>query len=84
MVKIRNASKFGDLDVSLLGRTVVFGEVVDVSAEHASRLLAQVDVWKPAGAPRAPRRAKAPARSKRPTPTAASSASTATSSSEGK
>ncbi|MCB2413651.1 hypothetical protein LGT39_12430 [Demequina sp. TTPB684] len=45
MVNIRNVSPVGDLDVPLLGRLVKRGEVVEVSLEHAQRLLRQNDVW---------------------------------------
>lgn len=45
MTLIRNVSPRGALDVPLLGRALDAGEVVEVSAEHAAILLAQVDNW---------------------------------------
>ena len=45
MVQIRNTSPRGALEVPLLGRGVDAGEVVDVKAEHAARLLQQEDQW---------------------------------------
>lgn len=42
-MKIRNVSRFGALDVPLLGRVVDAGEVVDVTSDQAERLLAQPD-----------------------------------------
>lgn len=47
---IRNVSRFGDLDIPLLGRTVPAGAVVDVPQEHAARLLAAADNFQPAEA----------------------------------
>ena len=44
---IRNVSRFGDLEVPLLGRVVIAGEVVEVTAEQAERLLPQVENWQP-------------------------------------
>lgn len=44
-MKIKNVSPRGDLDVPLLGRVVAAGEVVDVNADHANRLLDQPDNW---------------------------------------
>lgn len=65
MVKIRNTSPRGALDVPLLGRVVEAGEVVDVDPAHAARLLKQVDNWQPADpTPPAARRR----RRKTPTP----------------
>jgi hypothetical protein len=43
-MRIRNDSPLGDLDVPLLRRVVERGDEVDVSAEHAVRLLQQ-DIW---------------------------------------
>lgn len=43
-MRIRNDSPVGDLDVPLLRRVVERGDEVDVSAEHAARLLQQ-DIW---------------------------------------
>ncbi len=48
MLKIKNVSPLGDLDVPLLGRVVKAGEVVEVTKEQSSKLLAQGDVWEPA------------------------------------
>lgn len=45
MLKIKNMSPLGDLDVPLLGRVVKSGEVVEVSPEHAQQLLRQGDLW---------------------------------------
>lgn len=44
-MKIKNVSRFGDLDVPLLGRVVTHGEVVEVTAEQAELLLPQADNW---------------------------------------
>lgn len=44
MAKIRNDSPLGDLDVPLLRRVVKAGMVVDVSDDHAERLLPQ-EIW---------------------------------------
>jgi len=49
VVKIKNVSPVGDLDVPLLARSVKRGEVVEVSPEHAQRLLRQGDVWRAVG-----------------------------------
>ncbi len=46
MVNIKNVSPMSELDVPLLGRHVKRGEVVEVSPEHAERLLLQGDVWR--------------------------------------
>jgi hypothetical protein len=43
-MKIKNDSPIGDLDVPLLRRVVKAGEVVDVSEDHARRLLDQ-EIW---------------------------------------
>ena len=66
MMKIRNTSPRGALDVPLLGLVVEAGEVVDVAPAHAARLLKQVDNWQksPDPAPSAARRR----RRKTPTP----------------
>ncbi len=45
VVAIRNICPRGDLDVPLIGATVVAGESVDVDVDHARRLLEQVDNW---------------------------------------
>jgi len=45
VLKIKNVSPLGDLDVPLLGRVVKSGEVVEVTKEQSTRLLAQGDVW---------------------------------------
>lgn len=47
MPKIKNTSRFGDLDIPLLGRVVGYGEVVEVTDEQAARLLEQVDNFQP-------------------------------------
>lgn len=52
MPKIRNICPRGDLDVPLLGRVVEAGQVVDVTAEQAARLLPQVDNWATVETPR--------------------------------
>lgn len=44
-MQIRNVSRFGDLDVPILGRVVAYGEVVEVTAEQAKLLLRQADNW---------------------------------------
>lgn len=44
-MQIKNVSRFGDLEVPLLGRVVAHGEVVDVTAEQAEQLLLQADNW---------------------------------------
>ncbi len=49
-MQIRNTSRFGDLEVPLLGRVVAHGEVVDVTAEQAEQLLLQADNWQAAPA----------------------------------
>lgn len=46
-MQIRNVSRFGDLDVPILGRVVKHGEVVKVTAAQGSALLAQPDNWQP-------------------------------------
>lgn len=48
MPKIRNTSPRGALDVPLLGRVVDAGEVTEVTADQAQRLLPQSDNWAPA------------------------------------
>lgn len=53
---VKNVSRFGDLDVPLLGREVAHGEVVDVTDEQAALLLAQPDNWEPVAEPRAAKR----------------------------
>lgn len=45
MIKIKNTSPIGDLDVPLLGRVVAVGEVVEVTIDQAQRLMRQSDVW---------------------------------------
>lgn len=47
-MQIRNVSPRGDLDVPLLRRVVLAGEVVDVTPEQARALLPQGDNWQPA------------------------------------
>ncbi|WP_125777192.1 hypothetical protein [Antribacter gilvus] len=47
MPKIKNVSRFGALDVPLLGRIVDADEVIEVTDEQASRLLDQADNWRP-------------------------------------
>lgn len=39
-MEIRNTSPLGDLDVTLLGRVVMAGEVIDVTEEQAVELCA--------------------------------------------
>ena len=51
-MQIRNVSRFGDLEVPLLGRGVKHGEAVDVTAEQAEQLLLQADNWQAAPAKR--------------------------------
>ena len=46
-MQIRNVSPRGDLEVPLLRRVVLAGEVVDVTPEQADLLLPQVDNWQP-------------------------------------
>lgn len=46
-MQIRNVSRFGDLDVPILGRVVAHGEVVEVTAEQGAALTAQPDNWQP-------------------------------------
>lgn len=48
MPKIKNVSPYGALDIPLLRRTVGAGEVVDVTAEQAERLLPQAENYEPA------------------------------------
>jgi len=45
VIKIKNTSPIGDLDVPLLGRIVAVGETVEVTPDQASRLLRQADLW---------------------------------------
>lgn len=49
---IRHKSPLGALDVPLLGCVVERGEVVEVTAEQAERLLQQSDLWEIAPAPK--------------------------------
>ena len=44
-MRIKNVSRFGDLEVPLLGRVVKHGEAVEVTAEQAKLLLRQADNW---------------------------------------
>lgn len=44
-MKIKNISRFGALDVPLLGRVVELGEVVDVPDGLGEQLLAQARTW---------------------------------------
>lgn len=46
-MKFKNVSPMGDLDVPVLGRTVAFGEVVEVPAEVGVSFGEQPDVWAP-------------------------------------
>lgn len=54
--QVQNVSRFGGLDVPLLGRHVDRGETVDVPDEVAAALLTQPRTWKlaPAAEPTAP------------------------------
>lgn len=47
-MKIRNICPIGDLDIPLLKRIVAAGEVVEVDADHAARLLPQRSNYEPA------------------------------------
>lgn len=47
MPKFKNVSQFGDLDLPVLDRIVLAGEVFDVPAELADSFTAQPDVWEP-------------------------------------
>ena len=47
-MKIRNISRFGDLDIPALGRSVAAGEVITVNKAVAAELLAQADNFEPA------------------------------------
>lgn len=49
MVKIKNVSPFGDLDIPLLGRIVAAGEIVEVTEEEAGILLRQEANYQPVG-----------------------------------
>lgn len=49
MVKIKNVSPFGDLDIPLLGRIVAAGEIVEVTDEEAAILLMQESNYQPVG-----------------------------------
>jgi hypothetical protein len=51
MVKIKNVSPFGDLDIPLLGRVVAAGEIVEVTDEEAEILLQQESNYQPVGKP---------------------------------
>lgn len=47
-MKIRNICPIGDLDIPLLRRVVAAGEVVEVQADHAAKLLPQRSNYEPA------------------------------------
>ena len=47
MHKFKNVSNQGDLDLPLIGRVIVAGEVFEVTADQAELLSAQPDVWQP-------------------------------------
>lgn len=49
MIKVKNVSPLGDLDVPLLGVIVEAGEQVAVTKDQAERLLLQHDIWSPVG-----------------------------------
>ena len=49
MAKFKNVSPLGALDLPLVGRVVVTGEVVEVTAAQAVHLAGQSD-WQPVGA----------------------------------
>lgn len=46
-MEIRNISPLGDLDVTLLGRVVAAGEVVDVQDDQAAELCADLANFEP-------------------------------------
>lgn len=48
MPAIRNVNPIGDVEVPLLRRVVERGETVNVTDDHARRLLLQADNWQPA------------------------------------
>ena len=48
MVKVKNVSPLGDLDVPALRRIVAAGEVVEVDDELGANLLEQSANWAPA------------------------------------
>jgi hypothetical protein len=51
-VKVKNVSRFGDLEVPALGAVVKAGEVVEVTAGQGAGLLAQPDNWQHVETPR--------------------------------
>ena len=57
-MRIRNVSKFGDLDVPLLGTVVLAGKTVEVTAPQARRLLEQPTNWAPVVPPKTTKAAK--------------------------
>lgn len=46
-MKFKNISSFGDIEVTILGRTVSAGEIVSVTDDIAALFSAQPDVWQP-------------------------------------
>lgn len=44
-MKFKNVSPQGDLNVPLVRRVVLAGEVIDVTAEQARLIEGQTDVW---------------------------------------
>ena len=47
-MRLRNISRYGDLDVPLIGAEVAAGDVVDVTPEQARRLLVMLAAFEPA------------------------------------
>lgn len=47
MSKFKNISPQGDLDLPLVGRVIASGEVFEATAEQATQLSAQPDLWQP-------------------------------------
>jgi hypothetical protein len=46
-MQFKNISKFGDLDLPLIGRVVEAGEIFDVTPDQSELLILQPDLWQP-------------------------------------
>lgn len=46
-MQFKNISKFGDIDLPLIGRVVEAGEIFQTTPEQAELLILQPDLWQP-------------------------------------
>jgi hypothetical protein len=46
-MQFKNISRFGDLDLPLIGRVIAAGEIFETTPEQAELLILQPDLWQP-------------------------------------